>query len=222
MRTLGDRRGIAQALSGTAKGYQVQNKEAVALPLLKEALTIQHELGDRFNMIGSLIIIAIVAVRQQPARTAQLLAAQTQLSHAIGMSTILYDQQEIQAYLALAHANLDEATYASAWHAGQTMTWETAVQTALETLDRVLAATAPTASSTSAALQRNHNRLTDLTRRELEILRLVATGLADARIAEQLVISRRTVNTHLSSIYSKLGVNSRTAAMRFALDLHLL
>ena len=41
-----------------------------------------------------------------------------------------------------------------------------------------------------------------LTARELEVLRLVATGLTDAQVAEQLVVSRRTVNFHLSSIYS--------------------
>jgi DNA-binding NarL/FixJ family response regulator len=55
-----------------------------------------------------------------------------------------------------------------------------------------------------------------LTKRETEILRLLAQGLADAQIAEKLFISPRTVNAHLTSIYSKLGVNSRAAATRFA------
>jgi predicted ATPase/DNA-binding CsgD family transcriptional regulator len=57
-----------------------------------------------------------------------------------------------------------------------------------------------------------------LTKRELEILRLVAQGLTDAQIAERLVLSPRTVNAHLTSIYNKLGVNSRTAATRFAME----
>ena len=57
-----------------------------------------------------------------------------------------------------------------------------------------------------------------LTPREIEVLRLVSAGLSDAKIAEKLVISPRTVNTHLNSIYSKLGVNSRSAATRYALD----
>ena len=57
-----------------------------------------------------------------------------------------------------------------------------------------------------------------LTAREVEVLRLVAQGLTDAQVAEQLVISPRTVNTHLTSIYNKLGVDSRTAATRFAVD----
>jgi DNA-binding CsgD family transcriptional regulator len=57
-----------------------------------------------------------------------------------------------------------------------------------------------------------------LTTRELEVLRLVASGLTDAQVAEKLVLSPRTVSTHLTSIYSKLGVNSRTAATRFAVE----
>src|SRR5215471_16314612 len=48
-----------------------------------------------------------------------------------------------------------------------------------------------------------------LTAREVETPRLVAQGLTDAQVAEQLVISRRTVNWHLTSIYGKLGVSSR-------------
>jgi DNA-binding NarL/FixJ family response regulator len=57
-----------------------------------------------------------------------------------------------------------------------------------------------------------------LTNREIEVLRLVTHGLTDQEVAEKLVISPRTVNAHLTSIYGKLGVNSRLAAARFALD----
>jgi DNA-binding NarL/FixJ family response regulator len=52
----------------------------------------------------------------------------------------------------------------------------------------------------------------------LEVLRLVAQGLTDAQIAEELVISPRTVNAHLTSIYSKIQVSSRSAATRYAID----
>ena len=57
-----------------------------------------------------------------------------------------------------------------------------------------------------------------LTAREVEVLCLVAQGLSDAQVAEQLVISPRTVNWHLTSIYSKIGVSSRSAATRYALE----
>ncbi|GCE12839.1 tetratricopeptide repeat protein [Tengunoibacter tsumagoiensis] len=64
--------------------------------------------------------------------------------------------------------------------------------------------------------------LTNLTTRERDVLRHLAAGLTDAHIAERLIISPRTVNTHLRSIYAKLGVNTRSAATRFALDHHLI
>jgi DNA-binding NarL/FixJ family response regulator len=57
-----------------------------------------------------------------------------------------------------------------------------------------------------------------LSQREAEVLRLVAQGLSDAEVADQLFIARRTVNTHLTAIYTKLGVNSRVAATRFAVE----
>jgi DNA-binding NarL/FixJ family response regulator len=57
--------------------------------------------------------------------------------------------------------------------------------------------------------------------REVEVLQLVAQGLTDTQVAERLVISPRTVNTHLTSIYNKMGVGSRTAATRFAKEHHL-
>ena len=61
-----------------------------------------------------------------------------------------------------------------------------------------------------------------LTGREVEVLRLIAQGWTDAQIAEHLVISPRTVNHHTTSLYSKLGVSSRAAATRYALEHHLL
>ena len=53
---------------------------------------------------------------------------------------------------------------------------------------------------------------------EIAVLRLVAQGLTDAQVAEKLVLSPRTVSTHLTSIYGKLQVNSRSAATRFAVE----
>jgi DNA-binding NarL/FixJ family response regulator len=55
-----------------------------------------------------------------------------------------------------------------------------------------------------------------LTDRELEILKLVGRGLTNKRIGRQLYISDRTVQAHLSNIFSKLGVESRTEAAMYA------
>jgi ATP/maltotriose-dependent transcriptional regulator MalT len=55
-----------------------------------------------------------------------------------------------------------------------------------------------------------------LTAREVEVLRAVAGGATNAAVAEQLTISERTVERHLSNVYLKLQVSSRTEAVRFA------
>jgi DNA-binding NarL/FixJ family response regulator len=57
-----------------------------------------------------------------------------------------------------------------------------------------------------------------LTRREIEVLRLLAEGHSNRSIADKLFISHHTVMRHVSSILSKLGVESRTAAARAAVD----
>ncbi|HDQ73235.1 MAG TPA: response regulator transcription factor [Chloroflexi bacterium] len=56
-----------------------------------------------------------------------------------------------------------------------------------------------------------------LTPRETEVLRLLAQGLDNAAIAERLVVTRRTVQNHVSNIYGKLGMNSRTEAALWAI-----
>jgi DNA-binding NarL/FixJ family response regulator len=50
------------------------------------------------------------------------------------------------------------------------------------------------------------------------VLRFVAVGMTSAQIAKELYLSPRTVETHITSIYHKLGVSSRAAATRFALE----
>lgn len=61
-----------------------------------------------------------------------------------------------------------------------------------------------------------------LTRRELDVLRLVAQGMTDAEVGGALSISPRTVSQHLRSIYNKLDARSRLEATRFAIDHHLI
>ena len=60
-----------------------------------------------------------------------------------------------------------------------------------------------------------------LTEREIEVLRLVAAGRTNPQIAETLVLSEKTVARHLSNIFTKVDVSSRTAAAAYAFEHHL-
>jgi DNA-binding NarL/FixJ family response regulator len=57
----------------------------------------------------------------------------------------------------------------------------------------------------------------DLTPRELEVLKLIASGLTNQQIAEELTLSEKTVKNHINNIFSKLHVNDRSQAILFAI-----
>jgi DNA-binding NarL/FixJ family response regulator len=61
-----------------------------------------------------------------------------------------------------------------------------------------------------------------LTERELQVLRLVATGATNHAIASQLFVAEKTVDRHVSNIFTKLGVSSRAAATAYAYQHRLL
>lgn len=71
------------------------------------------------------------------------------------------------------------------------------------------------------ATGKRQDRPAGLTERELEVLGLVAEGLTDAQVAGRLYLSPATVSWHLREVYRKLGVRSRTAALRKAAQLGL-
>jgi DNA-binding NarL/FixJ family response regulator len=62
------------------------------------------------------------------------------------------------------------------------------------------------------------NETHGLTPRELEVLRLLATGRTNHAIAEDLVLAEKTVHRHVSNIFTKLGVSSRAAATAYAYE----
>ena len=127
--------------------------------------------------------------------------------------------QDYEGPLQDIRATCGEADFEAAWQAGRTLTWEQAVALANQLL---IHAQTPAiqAKAGSQDADRTPEPITryELTPREVEVLRLVAKGLSDAEVAEQLVISPRTVSKHLQSIYSKIDVNSRSAATRFAIE----
>jgi DNA-binding NarL/FixJ family response regulator len=110
---------------------------------------------------------------------------------------------------------LGQKIFAALWAEGRTMTPEQAFVAQEQAIRDSLVQAAQSSSLSAKSLATYPDRLTA---REVEVLRLVASGLTDVQVAEQLVISPRTVNTHLKSIYGKIQVSSRTAATRYAME----
>jgi DNA-binding NarL/FixJ family response regulator len=72
-------------------------------------------------------------------------------------------------------------------------------------------------SAAGHRVRRRAGRPGGLTPREVEVLVLLARGRSNPEIAAQLIVSRKTVGSHIEHIYTKLGVSSRTEAALFAM-----
>lgn len=117
--------------------------------------------------------------------------------------------------IATARAQLGEEVFTAVWIEAHTMTIEQALA-AQEPVTMVT--TAPAGPSSVPPTPKAPAYPAGLTAREVEVLRLVAQGMTNEQMAKQLVISPRTVNTHLTSIFSKIGVSTRSAATRYAIE----
>ena len=74
----------------------------------------------------------------------------------------------------------------------------------------------PEISSKVIAAMRNPSP--KLTRRERDVVKLLATGASNAQIAQELFVTEATVKSHLVNVFTKLGVDSRARAIRVAED----
>jgi DNA-binding NarL/FixJ family response regulator len=162
------------------------------------------------SIILSLAALADLAgVLGQALLTARLCGVVAGLRDAAGYVMGRADQKNYERIVATARAQLEATTFEAAWAAGRAMTLEQAVAEALVAATTGVSEPARSAKSTRPA---------GLSRREGQVLALVAQGLTNIQIAERLVISPRTVNAHLHAIYYKLGVATRSAATRFAVE----
>ena len=149
-----------------------------------------------------------VATQGELVWAARLWGAADSLRQAIGAPLSPVERARYEQEVTAARTQLEEEAFKAAWAEGRNMTPEQALATqGPVTLPQPFsAAPSPTTSPGGLSV------------RELEVLRLLATGLTDAQIAEQLVLSLHTIHAHLRTIYSKLGVTSRSAATRYAFE----
>src|SRR4029079_13015121 len=89
--------------------------------------------------------------------------------------------------------------------------------TVTEALNPILALLFPDEPATAPPLQPEPASTFGLSKREREVLRLLAQGQSNRAIADQLFIAEATVKVHVTSIFTKLGVDSRSAATAVAI-----
>jgi predicted ATPase/DNA-binding CsgD family transcriptional regulator len=224
-RELGDRRTMSLSLVSLGSLAGDQGDYAVARELFEEGLALCRESGYKYGTVWGLAGFARLAQAEgQPQRAARLLGALEALHERTGTRPQPRERAWVERTRREARAQLDAAIFNAAWETGRQMPLDEAIAFALQ---KTAEPARPARPSTEQSVEADQPPATGaapldaLTSREVEVLRLVAQGLTDAQIAETLVISRRTVNGHLGSIYGKLNVTNRTAAARYAAEFKL-
>jgi ATP/maltotriose-dependent transcriptional regulator MalT len=192
-----------------------QGDFARAATCFAKSLAVDVAEGNRDAIAQGFACFAVVAVGLgQMGAAARLFGAADALREIVGATLNLPERATYERAAAKARAALGNEAFATAWAAGRALSFEESVAVAHDIEPAAIAAPSPSQPDPGA----RHG----LTPRELEVLRLVAEGRSNAQIAGALFISPRTVSTHLTSTFGKLGVGSRAEAIAAAHRLDLL
>jgi non-specific serine/threonine protein kinase len=185
-----------------------------AVALYRESLELCKVTEHSEGIAECLAGMAVVAseINGQKEQAARLFAAAEALRESLGTHLTPNEQEIYEAAVAKVRSALGERAFSATWAAGRRMPHEEAVAFALAL------PFSPNGTTPSETKEHPSQLIATLTKREIEVLRFVASGLTDGEVAEKLGLSPRTIHSHLHSIYGKLGVTSRSAAVRFAIE----
>ena len=219
-REIGSQWDIAESLSALAQVEASQGDLAAARTLYEKSLTIVGEWNYKDLLPTCLEGLAdVVSVQGESAWAAQLWGTAETLREGMGTPLPPVSRAPYERAVAATRTRLGEKAFAAAWSEGRGMTPERV----LAAQEPVILPTPISAEPSSPPPAKPASTSPDgLTAREVKVLRLLATGLTDALIAEQLMLSLHTIHAHLRTIYSKLGVTSRSAATHYAFEHQLM
>ncbi|HEX6482055.1 MAG TPA: LuxR C-terminal-related transcriptional regulator, partial [Ktedonobacteraceae bacterium] len=210
-------RGTALSLYALAKVATVGGDYARSQALYEQGVGVAHKAGGkRMIPTGLEGLAAAVAAQGNHVWAAHLWGAAEALREALGTPFPPVEHVSYNRAVTAARTQFGEQAFARAWAEGRMMTLEQILSAQGQ-----VALPIPGERPSSPRTASPPSYPDGLTAREVEVLRVVAQGLTNEQVAERLIISPRTVDTHLTSIYSKIGVTSRVAATRYAIEHHL-
>jgi predicted ATPase/DNA-binding CsgD family transcriptional regulator len=212
-RALGDDAGatVPLAMLGLAAGEQGDTARAAAL--MQQGLEVSSRLRDRRLLLleSEFVVWWLAADQGDPEQLAVLLEAVGAMGDAMGSISAGWRKTRTSEAIASLQMRLGEQRWEAARRKARTLSFSDIIELVSLVLNAVGAGGSRTDESSGE--DREHILLST---REDEVLRLVAEGLTNKEIARQLVISENTVKTHVTSLFNKLGVNSRARAVAVA------
>jgi len=170
----------------------------------QRSVALEHDLDDRVGLAHTIALLASIEMsRGSASRAATLLGGSEAIFRSIPSTLMEPFQMAHRQAVDDARGALGEAGYLTAYAAGIDMTRDEVVDYAVDAQRPAARPVAPPVSSGP------------LSRRELEVAGLVADGATNAQVAARLFISERTVESHLASIFNKLGVDTRLQVARW-------
>jgi DNA-binding CsgD family transcriptional regulator len=196
-------------LNALAQATWQRGERQHAEALAREGASCSRALDDRAGLTVLLETLAWIAAEQAAyERTAILLGCAQHTREASAFIQPEPHRPQRARSVHLATEGLGQTAFDAAFQRGRAMTMGEGVAFAVE--GRVPPKLAP------AARPQSH---TILTSRQLDIARLVAEDLTNKQIADRLFLSERTVETHITNIFNKLGLNSRIQLSRWITEL---
>jgi predicted ATPase/DNA-binding CsgD family transcriptional regulator len=186
----------------------VQNDLAGAESLFRQALNLRSEIGQLEGVLWAMEGLAVTTLKQANYGPAQQMMEESQLLREALNVPVLPHTIKFILPVFLNFTSIAKADAAPLKAKSIVVKNDTAVEAVSKLVDD--------------AASGDWREAVALSKRENEVLKLLAQGYRTNEIARILVVSPGTVNNHLNSIYSKFEVNSRTAAIRYALDHSLL
>jgi ATP/maltotriose-dependent transcriptional regulator MalT len=197
-----------EVLSVLGKVVAAQGDYATARTLHQESCAISSALGEQGMIAGCLVELGeVIAAQQQFTWAAQLWGASEALREAISVPILPVERADYEDAISAARVHLGEKAFAAAWAQGRAGTPEQVLASQGQMMGPL--PTTPPAPP--------HSYPAGLTAREVEVLRLVVRGLTNAQIARELVLSEKTVATHLTHIFNKTTSENRAAVTAFAI-----
>jgi DNA-binding CsgD family transcriptional regulator/tetratricopeptide (TPR) repeat protein len=208
-RRLGHRRGMAVSLTNLGSLAQRRGDHRQAEAFYREGLALLVELGDRRRTAACLEGLAAAAsARGEAQRGARLFGAAEGLRERAGVTLPPPHRASHEPHVEAARARLDPDAFQAAWASGCAMPLDEAVGFALE-------------SSVPASVAAGSTRVpgsSPLSPREREVAALIARGLTNRQIADELVIAEGTAANHVKHILARLGLESRTQIAAWAIE----